>query len=231
MPQHLVDLRDEPSGHPHLWCGFKLQCPRWTYRWVLLNPNMDNPNSQLFQSPMDMTRFEICCVLIQNLLFSKEFYLVLIFQITGGSHFIRIHSIRNWGLSELFSLSYSYLSCVNLPTYFLICCVQKNILLGITFSHFARGTFFWEWITRIVFLCRQHTSLRAKYGHAQRTRWALCAQGIYTCGVASDYSVRDISERCRPCEAAQCSGVLFFHSGSRRFTSCLFLRSKCSSAS
>ncbi len=35
---------------------------------------------------------------------------------TGGSRFIRNRLIRNWGLSELFSLSYSYLSCVNLPT-------------------------------------------------------------------------------------------------------------------
>ncbi len=43
---------------------------RW---WVPLNPNTDNPNSQLIQSPMEITYRSIVC-LISNLLYVKDFY-------------------------------------------------------------------------------------------------------------------------------------------------------------
>ncbi len=50
---------------------------------------------------------------------------------TGGSLFIRICLIRNWGLSELFSKSQHHLSCVNLPAKFEIHYLTEFLLVSV----------------------------------------------------------------------------------------------------
>ena len=53
--------------------------------YLPLNPNMDNPNSRIILSAMEIALLShmSVCLLNSNLLYSKKFYLVLLFELSG----------------------------------------------------------------------------------------------------------------------------------------------------
>ncbi len=73
-----ISKRMKPSFGPLVWvsCVF-IQCSPCQYRWVPPNPNMDNPNSQLIQSLMEITHkiSHVICLLNSKCTKFKRIYL------------------------------------------------------------------------------------------------------------------------------------------------------------